>query len=102
MVDQTTIIFVIIGSVVAMLMIGGGIIGATFIIRPKMLLRQRMNQIGMIGDGIITSVNTTRPLSVNSVKPTRWLGSAGSFDVTEGSAQTSSLMTATASASGPS
>ena len=51
MVDQTTIIFVIIGSVVAMLMIGGGIIGATFIIRPKMLLRKRMNQIGMIGDG---------------------------------------------------
>ncbi|MCH7937667.1 MAG: type II secretion system F family protein [Proteobacteria bacterium] len=51
MIDQQTIIFVIIGAVLSMLMLGGGIIGATFIIRPKMLLRRRMNQIGMIGDG---------------------------------------------------
>ncbi|MEE8214718.1 MAG: type II secretion system F family protein [Alphaproteobacteria bacterium] len=51
MIDQQTIIFVIIGAVLAMLMIGGGIIGATYIIRPKVLLRKRMNQIGMIGDG---------------------------------------------------
>ncbi len=50
MIDQQTIIFVIIGAVLAMLMLGGGIIGATFIIRPKLLLRKRMNQIGMIGD----------------------------------------------------
>ena len=50
MIDQQTIIFVIIGAVLAMLMLGGGIIGATFIIRPKVLLRKRMNQIGMIGD----------------------------------------------------
>ena len=50
MIDQQTIIFVIIGAVLAMLMIGGTIIGATYIIRPKMLLRKRMNQIGMIGD----------------------------------------------------
>ncbi len=51
MVEQSTIIFVIVGSVVAMLMIGGGIIGSTMIFRPKMLLRKRMNQIGIIGDG---------------------------------------------------
>ena len=50
MIDQQTIIFVIIGAVLAMLMLGGGIIGATFVIRPKLLLRKRMNQIGMIGD----------------------------------------------------
>ncbi|NQU56232.1 MAG: type II secretion system F family protein [Rhodospirillales bacterium] len=51
MIEQSTIIFVIVGSVVAMLMIGGGIIGVTYIVRPKMLLRKRMNQIGIIGDG---------------------------------------------------
>lgn len=51
MISQTTIILVIVGSVVAMLSIGGLIIGATFIIRPKVLLRKRMNQIGIIGSG---------------------------------------------------
>lgn len=51
MIDQSTIIFVIVGSVVAMLMIGGGIIGTTILFRPKMLLRKRMNQIGIIGGG---------------------------------------------------
>ena len=51
MIDQQTIILVIIGAVLAMLMLGGSIIGATFVIRPKLLLRKRMNQIGMIGDG---------------------------------------------------
>ncbi len=50
MIDQQTIIFIVIGAVVAMLMLGGGIIGATYVIRPKVLLRQRMNQIGVIGD----------------------------------------------------
>ncbi len=48
---EQTIIFVVIGSVAAMLILGGGIIGATMVIRPKVLLRQRMNQIGVIGDG---------------------------------------------------
>ena len=60
MVDQQTIIFVIIGAVFAMLMLGGGIIGATFIIRPKMLLRKRMNQIGVIGDGGTSERSETR------------------------------------------
>jgi len=60
MIDQSTIIFVIIGAVVAMLMVGGGIIGATYIIRPKMLLKQRMNQIGMIGDGGATDKAESR------------------------------------------
>lgn len=50
MIDQQTIILIVIGAVVAMLLLGGAIIGATYLIRPKMLLRQRMNQIGMIGD----------------------------------------------------
>ena len=51
MIDQQTIILVIIGAVLSTLMLGGGIIGAAYIIRPKLLLRKRMNQIGMIGDG---------------------------------------------------
>ena len=51
MIDQQTIIFIVIGSVMAMLLLGVGIIGATYLIRPKVLLRQRMNQIGVIGDG---------------------------------------------------
>ena len=49
--SEETIIYVVIGSVAAMLILGGMIIGATMIIRPRVLLRQRMNQIGMIGDG---------------------------------------------------
>jgi tight adherence protein B len=51
MISQQTIIFIVIGAVAAMLILGGGIIGAVYVIRPKVLLRQRMNQIGMIGDG---------------------------------------------------
>lgn len=51
MISQQTIIFIVIGAVAAMLILGGGIIGAVYIIRPKVLLRRRMNQIGMIGDG---------------------------------------------------
>ncbi|MBI1985921.1 MAG: type II secretion system F family protein [Rhodospirillales bacterium] len=51
MISQQTIIYIVIGSVAAMLILGGLIIGAVFIIRPKVLLRKRMNQIGMIGDG---------------------------------------------------
>ncbi|NQU59505.1 MAG: type II secretion system F family protein [Rhodospirillales bacterium] len=60
MIAQSTIIFVIIGAVVAMLMVGGGIIGATFIIRPRMLLKKRMNQIGMIGDSGATDKAESR------------------------------------------
>ena len=60
MIDQQTIIFVIIGAVLAMLMLGGGIIGAAIIIRPKMLLRKRMNQIGMIGDGGVSDKAESR------------------------------------------
>ena len=51
MISQQTIIFVVIGAVAAMLVLGGSIIAAVYIIRPKVLLRRRMNQIGMIGDG---------------------------------------------------
>ena len=49
--SQQDIILIIIGSVVAMIAIGGGIIGTTYVLRPRWLLRQRMNQIGVIGDG---------------------------------------------------
>lgn len=48
---EEAIIYVVIGSVVAMLILGGMIIGATMIIRPRVLLRRRMNQIGVIGTG---------------------------------------------------
>ena len=48
---EEAIIYVVIGSVAAMLILGGMIIGATMIIRPRVLLRKRMNQIGVIGDG---------------------------------------------------
>lgn len=51
MIDQQTIIFVVIGAVVAMLTLGGAIIGAVYIIRPKVLLRRRLADIGVIGDG---------------------------------------------------
>lgn len=49
--SQQDIILIIIGSVVAMIAIGGLIIGTTYVLRPRWLLRQRMNQIGVIGDG---------------------------------------------------
>ena len=49
--SEETIIYVVIGSVAAMLILGGMIITATMIIRPRVLLRQRMNQIGVIGTG---------------------------------------------------
>ena len=51
MISQTTIILVIVGAVLSMLMIGGIIIGATVLLRPRMLLRKRMDQIGIIGTG---------------------------------------------------
>jgi len=46
-----TIIWITVAATVAMIVIGGAFIGVTMIIRPKVLLRQRMNQIGVIGDG---------------------------------------------------
>ncbi len=49
--SQQDIILIIIGAVVAMIAIGGGIIGMTYVLRPRWLLRKRMNQIGVIGDG---------------------------------------------------
>ncbi len=49
MIDQQTIIFIVIGAVVSMLLIGGIIIVSTMIIRPKVLLRRRMSQIVGIG-----------------------------------------------------
>lgn len=48
---QETIIYIIIGAVFAMLFIGGGIIGTTIIVRPRVLLRKRLQQIGVIGGG---------------------------------------------------
>lgn len=51
MISEQTIIYIVIGAVSAMLVLGGVIIGAVYVIRPKVLLRKRMNQIGMIGDG---------------------------------------------------
>lgn len=48
---QQDIILIIIGSLVAMVALGGGIIGVIYVLRPRWLLRQRMNQIGVIGDG---------------------------------------------------
>jgi hypothetical protein len=47
--NQNTIIFFIIGSIFAMILGGAGIIGITLVVRPRILLRQRMNQIGVIG-----------------------------------------------------
>lgn len=48
---QGTIIIVIISSVFAMLLLGGSAIGATMIIRPKVLLRNRLKQIGVLSGG---------------------------------------------------
>ncbi len=49
--DEQTIVFIVIGSAVALVSLGGLYIGAAMLIRPKMLLRKRMSQIGVIGDG---------------------------------------------------
>ena len=58
---EETIILIIIGSVAAMLFIGGGIISATMVIRPKVLLRRRMAQIGVIdGPGQSERVESRR------------------------------------------
>jgi len=51
---QETIILITIGSVVAMILAGGLGIGITMYFRPKVLLRRRMNQIGVIGEGAST------------------------------------------------
>ena len=48
---EQLIIFITIGSVVAMILLGGVGIGVTMVVRPKILLRRRMQQIGMIGGG---------------------------------------------------
>ena len=45
-----TIIWITVAATVAMIVLGGAFIGVTMIVRPKVLLRQRMNQIGVIGD----------------------------------------------------
>ena len=46
---EQLIVVIIVGAVVLMLLIGGGIIGMTVVVRPRVLLRARMKQIGMIG-----------------------------------------------------
>ena len=49
---EQTIVFITIGSVVAMLLIGGLIIGANMFIRRRVLLHRRLAQIGVIGGGV--------------------------------------------------
>lgn len=46
---EQLIIFITIGSVVAMIALGGVGIGVTMVVRPRLLLRRRMAQIGVIG-----------------------------------------------------
>jgi tight adherence protein B len=48
---EQTIVFITIGSVVAMLLLGGIIITSNMFIRRRVLLRRRMAQIGVIGGG---------------------------------------------------
>lgn len=48
---QETIILIVIGAVVAMLLLGGAGIGVTMIVRPKLLLRKRLRQIGVLEGG---------------------------------------------------
>ncbi len=45
---ETLVIVITVGSVVAMLVLGGAGIGVTYVLRPKILLRRRMAQIGVI------------------------------------------------------
>lgn len=45
---EQLIIVITVGSVVAMIVLGGAGIGVTMVVRPKILLRRRMAQIGMI------------------------------------------------------
>ncbi len=51
MISQTTIILIISGATLSMLLLGASIIGATILLRPRMLLRKRVNQIGVLGEG---------------------------------------------------
>lgn len=45
------VVRVIVGSVVGMILIGLSIVAATYIIRPRILLRRRLAAIGVLGDG---------------------------------------------------
>ena len=51
---EETIIYITAGVIAAALAIAGIFLGANYIIRPRILLRRRMNQIGVIGDGAQT------------------------------------------------
>ncbi len=51
---EETIIYITAGVIAAALAIAGLFLGANYIIRPRILLRRRMNQIGVIGDGAQT------------------------------------------------
>ncbi len=51
---EETIIYITVGVIAAALAIAGLFLGANYIIRPKILLKRRMKQIGVIGDGAQT------------------------------------------------
>jgi tight adherence protein B len=51
MIDQQVIFMIIGGSALAMLLLGGGIIGLFLHNRPKVLRRKRIEQIGSLGGG---------------------------------------------------
>lgn len=63
-----TIIWITVAATVAMIVLGGAFIGVTMIVRPKVLLRQRMNQIGVIGDSAGGAKNAFKIKSSNSNK----------------------------------
>ncbi len=79
---QQGIIMIIVGAVAAMLVVGTLIIGSTYVIRPRVLLRKRMNQIGVIGDGLPSEKGESRrqkriqekirQLEQKGVKKGRW------------------------------
>ena len=50
MISQTAIILIISGATLSMLLLGATIIGATVLLRPRMMLRKRVDQIGVIGE----------------------------------------------------
>jgi len=51
MIDQQIIFMIIGGSALAMLLLGGGIIGLFLYNRPKVLRRRRIEQIGHLNGG---------------------------------------------------
>ncbi len=76
MTEQDIILYVV-GSVLVMMLLGGGFIGGMAWIRPRMLLRQRMNEIGILGDGNVGKEKTESRRQRRIQEKVKQLGAKG-------------------------